>query len=97
MANALVIAPRAEADLATTFAWYEERSLGLGQDFMRCVEAKLAVIVRAPQLFRKRSGQYRLAATVRFPYAIYFVWDEVHARIAIRRVLHFAQNSHDAL
>jgi len=29
MANALVIAPRAEVDLAATFAWYEDQADGV--------------------------------------------------------------------
>jgi toxin ParE1/3/4 len=35
---------------------------------------------------------YRLAATTRFPYAIYFIWDEANAIVAVRRVLHFKQD-----
>ena len=35
----------------------------------------------------------RLAMTKRFPFAIYFIWDEVQDTISIRRVLHFARDA----
>ena len=97
MNHRLIIAPLAEADIETSFSWYEERSTGLGRDFISRVEAKFAVIVQSPQLFRKRFGSYRLAATERFPYAIYFIWDEVAGIVTVRRVLHFKQDRNAGL
>ncbi len=92
MANTLSVAPRAESDLKEAFAWYEARSDGLGHEFFRCVEARLNLIARAPQLFRQRGPVHRMARTDRFPYAIYFIWDEAASHVAVRRVLHFSQN-----
>ena len=91
--NRLIVAPRAEADLRDAFIWYEQKSAGLGHDFLRHVELKLTQITRSPELFRQRVGPYRLAATKRFPYAIYFIWDEANRVVAVRRVLHFKQDS----
>ncbi len=92
MSCRLVVASRAEADLREGFVWYEKRLPGLGHDFIRRVEAKLERLARSPQHFRLRSGPYRLAAVERFPYAIYFIWDEANAAVAVRRVLHFKQD-----
>lgn len=92
MSVKLIVAPRAEADLRESFVWYEERSSGLGLAFVDCVEAKFVTIAASPQIFRKRVGLYRLAATERFPYAIYFIWDEPRALITVRRILHFKQD-----
>jgi plasmid stabilization system protein ParE len=89
----LIVAPQAEIDLCESFAWYEERSPGLGHAFVQCVETKLTVISGTPQIFRKRVGPFRLAATERFPYAIYFIWEEATALITVRRILHFKQDS----
>jgi plasmid stabilization system protein ParE len=88
----LIVAPRAEADLREGFGWYEERSVGLGHAFVESVERKLGVIAASPQIFRQRMGAYRLAATERFPYAIYFIWDEARGLITVRRILHFKQD-----
>jgi toxin ParE1/3/4 len=88
----LIIAPLAEADIGDSFAWYEQRTEGLGRLFVLSIEAKLIAIARSPQAFRKRVGAYRLAATERFPYAIYFIWDEAAGIVTVRRVLHFKQD-----
>lgn len=40
---------------------------------------------------------YRLAATERFPYAIYFIWDEATGIVTVRRVLHFKQDRRTGL
>jgi plasmid stabilization system protein ParE len=82
----LIIAPLAEADIETSFSWYEQRSTGLGRDFINRVETKLAVLVQSPQLFRER-----------FPCAIYFIWDEVAGIVTVRRVLHFKQDRNTGL
>jgi len=97
MANTLSIALRAESDLMEAFNWYEARSAGLGHEFLRCVEARLNLIARAPEIFRRRGPLHRLAKTDRFPYAIYFIWEEGESHVAVRRVLHFSQNSDQAL
>lgn len=97
MSGRLIVAPQAERDLRTNFVWYEERSAGLGHAFVQKVEEKLRVISDSPQLFRKRVGPYRLAATERFPYAIYFIWDEATGVITIRRVLNFKQDERTRL
>jgi plasmid stabilization system protein ParE len=97
MGNSLSISPRAESDLMEAFNWYEERSAGLGHEFFRCVEARLNLIARAPQLFRQRGSLHRMAKTDRFPYAIYFIWETTESHVAVRRVLHFSQNAEQAL
>ena len=92
MSARLIVAEAAEADLRANFAWYEERSPGLGRAFFASVETKLSLIAQSPQIFRQRIGPYRLAATERFPFAIYFIWDERNAIVSVRRSLHFKQN-----
>lgn len=93
MPRELRLTSRAESDLAAAFDWYENRALGLGSDLVRRLEVTLGQIYRNPQLNRRRHQDYRLAMTTRFPYAIYYVWDEAADRITVRRILHFAQNA----
>lgn len=97
MNGGLRVSSRAEADLAAAFSWYEQRSLGLGKDFVRCVDVTITLIEHSPLIFRKRVGEYRLAMTPRFPYTIYFVYDAAANFTSIRRILHFAQNSKSEL
>ena len=93
MNHELHLSSRAEADLAAAYDWYQQRSPGLGIDFVRCVDATIALVQHSPQLFRQRHGAHRLAMTPRFPYAVYFIWDEASHFISIRRILHFSQNA----
>ena len=93
MHHELHISSRAETDLASAYDWCQQRNPGLGADFVRCVDATLALVQHSPQLFRLRHGLHRLAMTPRFPYAVYFIWDEAAHSISIRRILHFSQNA----
>lgn len=93
MTARLRVSSRAEADLIAAFDWYEDRMPGRGVDFIRCADVSVALIQQTPQIFRVRRGEYRLAPTPRFPYAIYLIWSETENRGSIRRILHFAQNA----
>ena len=93
MRHELHISSRAEADLAAAYDWYQQRNPGLGTDFVRCTDATITLVGHSPQLFRQRHGPHRLAMTPRFPYAVYFIWDETAHFISIRRILHFSQNA----
>jgi plasmid stabilization system protein ParE len=89
----LLISSRAEADVTSAFDWYQKNGADLGGDFIRCVDATLSLIHRSPQIFRKRHGLLRMAMTPRFPYAVYFLWDEEAHFISVRRILHFSQHA----
>lgn len=93
MSREVIVSSRANADIVAAYEHYEHLVPGLGVDFIRRLDAVISLVARSPQLFRKRHRTVRLAMTERFPYAIYFVWDEASDFISIRRVLHFAQNA----
>ncbi len=97
MSNTLSIAADAEFDLMAAFKWYESRGRGLGHEFLRCVEARLNQIARMPQILRRRGPLHRLARIQRFPYGIYFIWQEQDAHVAVRRILYFAQDARNVL
>ncbi|MBI3887337.1 MAG: hypothetical protein HY302_16650 [Opitutae bacterium] len=93
MSHELLVSSRAHAQVTAAFEWYEKRRPGLGVDFVRRIDATLLLIQNSPQLFRLRRGRMRLAMTPRFPYAIYFIWDEVTGFISVSRILHYSQNA----
>ena len=39
MVNNLITLPQAEQDIADAYDWYEDQELGLGDEFLRCVDA----------------------------------------------------------
>ena len=65
--------PRVESDLRIGRAWYEERSLGLGDDFLHEFFAGIDDILEHPLLYRTVQGDVRRRVLGRFPYSIYFL------------------------
>jgi plasmid stabilization system protein ParE len=53
--------------------WYEQRSPGLGTEFLAAVDAALAEIVALPERYPVVRGEARRALLRRFPYGVYFV------------------------
>ena len=84
----LSVRPEAEADLAASFRWYEERSPGLGREFLQIVDAALARVADRPRQFPVVHRQVRRALTRRFPYAVFFVIED--DAVVILAVLHQA-------
>ena len=76
MTPRLLLEPEAALDLEGARIWYEERSKGLGAEFLRNVRATLAVIERQPDLFPVVQSTVRRATLRRFPYAVYYVAEE---------------------
>ena len=69
----LVVREAAEEDIAEAARWYEQRSPGLGGEFLRAVDVTLAEIVRMPERYPVVRGRARCALLRRFPYGVYFV------------------------
>jgi hypothetical protein len=49
----LIILPDAEQDAAQAYVWYEDQELGLGEEFLRCVDACIQSIWRSPGMYQK--------------------------------------------
>ena len=73
MTPRLFVKRAARREIAEGFRWYEERSPGLGQEFLRAVEATLARIEREPELYPFAIDDIRKAPLHRFPYVTYYV------------------------
>jgi plasmid stabilization system protein ParE len=68
----VILRDEAEADMAEAALWYERRSLGLGAEFVRSVDACLALVSRQPTLFPVIHREARMALARRFPYLIIY-------------------------
>jgi plasmid stabilization system protein ParE len=68
----LVLAPRAEDDLEDAADFYEMQQFGLGEAFLRAVDAGFARIQRYPKVFRVDDLGGRTAFLHRFPYGVRF-------------------------
>ena len=63
---------RAELDIDEAFAWYALRGEGLGDAFLRALEACFGRIVRNPESYVVAHGRVRRARLHRFPYGVYY-------------------------
>jgi plasmid stabilization system protein ParE len=71
----VVAAPQAEQDVADAYAWYEGRRLGLGEEFLGCLDACIEAVRRSPQTHATVFRDFRRALLRRFPYAVFYEYD----------------------
>jgi plasmid stabilization system protein ParE len=68
----LALSPAAEDDLHDAAGWYDEQQSGLGDVFLRSVDACFARIKRFPRGFPADDDGNRSALLHRFPYVVLF-------------------------
>lgn len=90
MAVRLIIAPDVEYDINEAYNWYEERRVGLGEEFLSCVDACIHAICRSPELYAVVHEGYRRGLVRRFPYSIFY--EHINDVVTIYCVFH---NSRD--
>ncbi len=90
MAARPIIALEAARDVDEAYAWYESRRVGLGEDFLGCVDACIEAICRMPEIHEKVYENYRRALVRRFPYAVYYEY--VADAVTVYCVFHTARD-----
>ena len=91
MTPRLFVRKASRADIAEAFRWYEERSVGLGHEFLRAVRVAFRAIEQAPLQFPIALDDIRKVRLRRFPYMIYFVVLPQH--ISVIAVIHGRRHS----
>ncbi len=51
MSKSIIIHPQAEQDITEAYDWYQEREIGLGEEFLRCIDAAIQTIERNPEIY----------------------------------------------
>jgi plasmid stabilization system protein ParE len=90
MKSLLLVRPEAERDLATARDWYEEKSEGLGDEFLDSVAGAMREIEGNSGRSRFYYRNFRRVLLRRFPYKIFY--QVIAQRVVIFRVLHAKQN-----
>lgn len=80
--------PEARLDLLEASAWYENRSPGLGAEFVRAVDVAAAGILRFAESFPIAYSNVRMAVLRRFPYALLYVVDSERNEIIVLGCFH---------
>jgi plasmid stabilization system protein ParE len=86
----LIILLEAEQDTAQAYVWYEEQELGLGEEFLRCVDARIHLIQRSPGMYQVAHKTYRRAVVRRFPYVIFYECSDI--TVIVYAVFHCSQD-----
>jgi plasmid stabilization system protein ParE len=69
----IIIHPEAKLEVQETFDYYEEKSKGLGLEFMRSLDAGMQSIKRNPLAYQKVYEETRRVLLRKFPYAIFYI------------------------
>lgn len=72
MSYQVLFEPAAQRDIAEAFTWYEDKSYGLGGDFLRVIAAASEQLQRNPHLHPPTQSGFRRVLLRRFPYALHF-------------------------
>lgn len=82
--------PEVEEDIVAAYIWYEEKSKGLGEDFLRIFYAGSTEMARTPNIYSKVYKNFHRKLLKRFPYAIYFIVER--KTIIVYGLFHCARN-----
>lgn len=72
MKPSILIRPEAEKEIEEAYRWYEKRSIGLGSEFLLCVEEGLENIRRNPDLYPVVHRNIKRLLIRKFPYGIFY-------------------------
>lgn len=92
MAADLIMSEEAEQDVADGYAYYERQRVGLGEDFLDRVDACIAGILRAPKVRAYFYRDFRRSLVRRFPYAVYYTYEEGDNQVAVYCVFHTSRD-----
>lgn len=83
----IIFHPEVKPEISHSFRWYQEQSLGLGNEFLQELEDSLHSIQSLPYAWPKMGQFHRRFVMNRFPYSIvYQVYEE--SKIFIVAVMH---------
>lgn len=92
MAAELAFAEEAELDIAEAYSYYERQRIGLGEDFLAKVDARIQGVLRSPTANRIYHLDYRRALVRKFPYGIFYTYDDANDRVVVYCVFHMSRD-----
>ena len=90
MIERVIFTPEADGDVAKSYTWYESCEPGLGEEFLRCIEACALTIRRNPHIYPVAMDEFRRAPIRRFPFEIFY--ETADDCIVIYSVFHCSQD-----
>lgn len=89
MPYGIIITKGALKEYSEAALWYDEQRIGLGEQFISTVRAKLVLIAENPELFSNKHRTYReVKIDSVFPYQIVYRVDMKGKRIVVSAIFH---------
>ena len=86
----LIVASEVEQDISDVYGWYEDRRVGLGNEFVDCVDACPQRNRRQPEMHAVVYQSYRRALIRRFPYAVFY--ESTATQVTVYCICHTARD-----
>lgn len=88
MSNTLHVIQSALDDIQNALDWYESQNAGLEQRFHKGLMERLKFIQTYPEATSFFDKRFRGVQLKKFPFTIYYNYDEVNAVVRVTAVLH---------
>ena len=88
----IVMSTRAQAEVADSWLWYEEREVGLGDRFVGAVKQKLKVISENPEMFPLKQKPFRETIIAIFPFVVVYKVNKKQKLIEIISIFHTSRS-----
>jgi plasmid stabilization system protein ParE len=72
----IIVRREAQAEVQEAFDYYEQKSEGLGFEFMRSLDAALQSVKRNPSAYQEIYKNTRRVLLRKFPYALFYIAEE---------------------
>ncbi len=84
----IILSKAAIQEIQTSYQWYEERSAGLGKQFVNYLDATIKLITLNPEGFPIKVGSYREIIFSKFPYLVVYEYVKEEHVIFILHIFH---------
>ncbi len=95
MSYQIIVRPEAAREVQQAFDWYQEKTEGLGLEFLRAADACLAGVQRNPLASPIMYQEIRRALLRKFPYILFYIVKE--EQIIVLACFHARRNPIDWL
>jgi plasmid stabilization system protein ParE len=90
MGREIILTARASEEIEAASRWYFQREPGLDRRFVISMDNALRSIAIQPEIYPIRFGIYRRIILRKFPYAVYFRFDD--SAVIVQSVFHESQH-----
>jgi len=88
----IILSVKVVKDLQESYEWYEDRSEGLGGQFVELVDKAIKLIILNPEAYPNKKSPYREIVLSKFPYVIIYEFVKEENTVYVLHVFHTKRN-----